>query len=102
MGSALRSDPYNRKQSRPKFSEIDGMKCDEGHIPEYDKDQIPFLSYSHRPVRACVHNGLKRFLVWDHKKSKYCCDREPDDNQKIMERSLQNIYNVATKIGHSL
>ena len=97
MGSALKSHPYKPKQSRPNFSETYGMKCDEGHIPKYDKDQLPFLSYGKDPINACLHNDPNNFLVWDTTKSKYCCQSAPDSNQTIMDRSLRNIYNMVTK-----
>ena len=92
----------SRKRSRSRtdrvqFTETDGMKCAEGHIPKYDKDQLPFLSYGKDPINACLHNNPNNFLVWDPTKSKYCCQPVPDSNQTIMERSLQNIYDMVTK-----
>ena len=90
IGSALRSEPYKRKQSQLKFSETDGMKCAEGHIPEY-KNQIPFDLYSRRAARVCLKNDPNIYLAWDDDKSKYCCKPEPDTNERIMKRSLQNI-----------
>ena len=91
----------SRSRSGPRtvevqFTETDGMKCAEGHIPEY-KNQIPFDLYSRHPARVCLKNGPNRYLVWDNTKSKYCCQPEPDSNRTIMERSLQNIYNMVTK-----
>ena len=105
MGSALKPHPYKRKPYRTDFyKRANGeeynksdMKCAEGHIPTYGTDQLPFLSYTHRPVSACSKNGVNRYLVWDNAKSKYCCQSQPDSYQTIMERSLRNIYNMVTK-----
>lgn len=89
------------KRRRPRtvgvqFTETDGMKCAEGHIPEY-KNQIPFDLYSNLPVSVCLKNDPNIYLAWDDDKSKYCCKPTPDDDERIMERSLQNIYNMVTK-----
>ena len=105
MGSALKPHPYKRKPYRIDFyKRANGeeynksdMKCAEGHIPTYGTDQLPFLSYTHRPVSACSKNGVNRYLVWDNAKSKYCCQSQPESYQTIMDRSLRNIYNMVTK-----
>jgi hypothetical protein len=106
MGSTLRAHPYTRTNlprtafyDRPNGEEYmkSDMKCAEGHIPRFAKDQLPFLSYGHLPQTACSRNGTNKFLVWDDAKSKYCCHDKSDPMVKIMERSLQNIYNMVTK-----
>lgn len=104
--SGLRAHPYMRTEvPRIAFYTRDNgeeymksdMKCDEGHIPKYEKDQLPFLSYSHNPQTACIHNSPNVFLAWNAAKSKYCCQSKPDSYETIMKRSWRNIQNTVKR-----
>jgi hypothetical protein len=73
------------------------LECDQGHIPKFGND-IPFSLYNNTPSNACLHNDANKYLSWDHSKSKYCCQAEPDSNETIMVRSKQVVYNMATRV----
>lgn len=105
-GSSLRSQPYYREDvPRVDFYKRDGkeyqksdLKCADGHIPIFSKKDIPFSLYSNTPSKACEHNGANQYLSWDSHKSKYCCESEPDANEKIMERSNRVIQNMLARV----
>jgi hypothetical protein len=104
IGSSLRSNPYTQKPFRSEFYQRDGkeyqkshFECDKGHIPKFGND-IPFSLYNNTPSNACLHNDANKYLSWDHSKSKYCCQAEPDSNETIMVRSKQVVYNMATRV----
>ena len=51
-------------------------------------------SYSSTEAPECSHNGLNKYLSWDHEKGKYCCQSEPDSNQKIFEKLHDEMYHL--------
>jgi hypothetical protein len=105
-GSSLRSEPYSRQDLfHTDFYQTDGKeylklhnKCEDGHIPKFGKNDIPFVLYENDPSSACSHNARNPYLRWDYSKSKYCCQPNPDSNETIMTRAKQVVYKMATGV----
>jgi len=104
-GSSLKKQPYSRNLPHPEFYQTDGKeylklrkKCEDGHIPKFGKNDIPFVLYENTPSSACSRNVENPHLSWDSSKSKYCCQPNPDSNETIMTRAKQVVRNMATRV----
>ena len=105
--SAIRAHQYNdhRVHVRHRVRILDeavnkeGLKCDAGHKPVYDKNSIPlFGEYGDEPAAACSNNASNVYLTWDDSKYKYCCASEPDSNEVIMNHSKNNIIRMLQSV----
>ena len=101
--SALKAHPYRKKPYRSEFFYQDdgleslkaAMRCDSS--PNY-AGNIPFTMYTNGPSKSCSNNGVNKYLSWDPVKGKYCCHSNPDTSEMIMDKSLQTIASMISRV----
>lgn len=74
------------------------LKCEVGKRPIYPKRGIPFYYYSQKASDVCTTNAPNLYLTWDNQKYKYCCNPEPDSNEKILKHIKDNIFIMVTTV----
>jgi hypothetical protein len=72
------------------------LKCEIGKQPVYPPKTIPFSYYSIKPSSVCGHNPPNLFLTWNNQKYKYCCNSQPDSNEKFLKHCKDIIFSMVS------